>query len=442
MLALCGILKVNEFRMQTFGVHVIKFEENVDLTEKLMDYLDGLNAYTKAMIEGDIKAYAKLGPIDAIEITIDSGESRYVTINKVIYERLSRYIQADRRVVRIKFKFYNRMQRCTYVDKEASGDYLLIPVACKTDDEEVAAVAWCRETIKSIIQGMYEKYGNNLSANEALEMLGVDPLIEEQENKSEDKPSIVKEEKPAVEHDANKHQVEQKKYEVVTESSVKTDESQEDVKDINIEEENEEMSTNGVVSLNEGLAEIDAYLKEADKSEEKIAAMEGAKDTMMSKMVDSYTSAAQEAVKEAVSEPVAAVKAENVGVLVTEDTINTDAGVQEAATDTVSETSSTAEAQSDATSTSAIEDTKGQEPAATVVEEQNNQHESDDISTQQTEPSTVEESDVENKEPVDLLDEYPEELRHTAESDVVPPKPIGFGFDDDDDEMANAMSGM
>lgn len=442
MLALCGILKVNEFRMQTFGVHVIKFEENVDLTEKLMDYLDGLNAYTKAMIEGDIKAYAKLGPIDAIEITIDSGESRYVTINKVIYERLSRYIQADRRVVRIKFKFYNRMQRCTYVDKEASGDYLLIPVACKTDDEEVAAVAWCRETIKSIIQGMYEKYGNNLSANEALEMLGIDPLIEEQENKSEDKSSIVKEEKPAVEHDANKHQVEQKKYEVVTESSVKTDESQEDVKDINIEEENEEMSTNGVVSLNEGLAEIDAYLKEADKSEEKIAAMEGAKDTMMSKMVDSYTSAAQEAVKEAVSEPVAAVKAENVGVPVTEDTINTDAGVQEAATDTVSETSSTAEAQSDATSTSAIEDTKGQEPAATVVEEQNNQHESDDISTQQTEPSTVEESDVENKEPVDLLDEYPEELRHTAESDVVPPKPIGFGFDDDDDEMANAMSGM
>ena len=57
MLALCGILKVNEFRMQTFGVHVIKFEENVDLTEKLMDYLDGLNAYTKAMIEGDIKDY-------------------------------------------------------------------------------------------------------------------------------------------------------------------------------------------------------------------------------------------------------------------------------------------------------------------------------------------------------------------------------------------------
>lgn len=174
MIALCGILKVNDFRKQTFDVHVIKYEENVDLTEKLMSYLQGLNVQTRLMIEDDIKSYIEHGPIDSIEIVIDSGDSRYNIVNNVVYKALFRYIQADRRVVRVLFKFYNRMQRCYYTDEEVSGDYLLIPVLCKTQNEEMAAVAWCRETIKSIIQKMYDKYGNKLTADDAINGLTLD----------------------------------------------------------------------------------------------------------------------------------------------------------------------------------------------------------------------------------------------------------------------------
>lgn len=400
MLALCGILKVNEFRMQTFGVHVVKFEENVDLTEKLSQYLEGLNPYTKAMIENDVKAYVKSGPIDAIEIVVDSGESRYVTINKVIYERLSRYIQAERRVVRIKFKFYNRMQRCTYTDTEASGDYLLIPVACKTDNEEVAAVAWCRETIKSILQGMYEKYGNNLSATEALEMLGIDPLTAESEEEKE--PEEVTMKPP-------------RKFEVVKEVEKANK---------NKEEEKEEMNTEvnrevGIVAGNEqvqapssGTAAIDAYLKDVEVAQKKMDAFLSGEAAQQTDVVPANQATAEAQAQQAPIVDAVVEKSEPLPFQAEEAHI--------------------AEGFLEEQETQEIQEVQESAPSAVVVEQE----------TVLANAAVDAQEEINQEEVTDAIAQVKEEELQPREGNVTQPKPIGFGFDDDNDDMANAMAGM
>lgn len=173
MLAICGVVKVNDYVRGEFNLTTKKWEADVDLSNKLKSYLDNLNAMSRSLVEDDVNNYLKEGPIDSIEITVDSGEASYITVNKEIYNILRKYLLADRRVVRIKFKFYNRLKSTTYVDEYESGDYLIIPVACRTEEEEMRATAWTWECLKVIVSRMYKRNGNNLSNVDALKMLNV-----------------------------------------------------------------------------------------------------------------------------------------------------------------------------------------------------------------------------------------------------------------------------
>lgn len=174
MLVLCGIMKVNDYVNNSFNIAVHKWEADVDLSDRLYAYLDRLNYASRSLIEDDIEKYLAKGPLDSIEIVIDSGESLYIMVTKMMREYLDRYLQADYRVIRIRFKFMNRLDRCTYLDTETSGDYLLVPVLCKTYTETIAAENWCKETLKSIVQKLYKKYGTHLTEEQTLKMLGVD----------------------------------------------------------------------------------------------------------------------------------------------------------------------------------------------------------------------------------------------------------------------------
>lgn len=173
MLALCGVLKVNDYVNNSFNIAVNKWKTSVDLSERLYAYLDNLNYASRSLIEGDIEKYLEKGPLDSIEIIIDSGESLYIMVTRMMREYLCKYLQADYRIIRIRFKFMNRLDKCTYLDTELSGDYLLVPALCKTYTEEIAAENWCKETLKSICQKLYKKYGTYLSEEQTLEMLGI-----------------------------------------------------------------------------------------------------------------------------------------------------------------------------------------------------------------------------------------------------------------------------
>lgn len=173
MLSLCGILKVNEYNSGDFNISVKKWDANVDLTNRMKQYLESLNSASRMLVENDVLTYLEKGPVDAIEIEVNSGESLFMIINDVVYKKLCRYLQADYRVVRVKFKFNNRLKRTVYTDTEESGDYLLIPVMCRTQNEEMQAIAWTRECIKSILGRMFKKYGNQLTVDETKELLDI-----------------------------------------------------------------------------------------------------------------------------------------------------------------------------------------------------------------------------------------------------------------------------